>query len=80
MKATVYMRVAKTARGFKYAATGKPSRVPLMNGDEPLPTVAFALVLALPADAFTVPVVAEIELTSDRLTPVVAVEREGVRA
>jgi hypothetical protein len=76
MKATVYLRMAPTSRGFKYAATSKPSNTPLFVGNEALPTVAFALVLSLPPHMFSVPVVGEIEITHGDLTPMIVAELE----
>jgi hypothetical protein len=59
MKVITYLRVAKYGGGpgrrspYKVAATAKPSYVPLESGTGvPLPTLAFAVELDLPEDAF----------------------------
>jgi hypothetical protein len=74
VRARVYLRIAPTARGFKYAATGKPSSAPLMNGYDALPTIAFGFDVNLPAGAFNVPVVGKLDVSESALHPVVAVE------
>jgi hypothetical protein len=75
MNATVYLRVARTGRGFKYSATTKPSREPLRTANnEPLATIAFGVRLVIPDNAFTVPVVTGIEIPADKLTIVGAAE------
>lgn len=71
MKVRVYLRVAPTSRGFKVAATSKPSTEPLRTQgyghNEALPTVAFAIVFDLPRGAFDVPVVAEVAVDANSL-------------
>lgn len=76
MKARVYLRVAPTARGFRYAATGKPSSLPLMNGNDVLPTIAFAIDLNLPADAFRIPLICSLDLSLEQLQPITRTEVE----
>jgi hypothetical protein len=73
MKATVYLRVAKGPRGPKFAATTKPSRAPLTTGgwnEKHLPTVAFALLLNIPDEAFDQAgqVIAEIDVPAEQLS------------
>jgi len=73
MKAKVYLRIAKNPHGrtpFKVAATAKPTYAPLMTGGydaKALPTLAFAVVLDIPEDAFkqAEQVLAEIEIPTD---------------
>lgn len=74
MKARVYLRVARTSRGFKFAATGKPSTTPLLNGSEVLPTIAFGLDLDLPVGAFHVPIVGQVDVPMVALHPCIDVE------
>ena len=75
MKATVYLRMAQTSRGFRYAATSKPSSTPLFDPHgEALPTIAFALSLTLPPGIFNVPVVAEVVVPDSAIRPVVDAE------
>lgn len=74
MRARVYLRIAPTARGFKFAATGRPSSTPLMNGIEALPTLAFAIDLRLPTGAFEIPVLADVEVPVAALHPTIPVE------
>lgn len=58
MKARVYLRVAPTTRGWRFAATSKPSGMPLTaaGGTEVLPTIAFGIDLELPPRAFDIPI------------------------
>ena len=54
-KIKVYIRIAKTLRGYKIITTDKPSYKPLFSASwRPIyyPTVAFAIILNLPDDAF----------------------------
>jgi hypothetical protein len=71
MRARVYLRIAPTSRGFRYQATTKPSRAPIMDGSgqfaEPLPTIALGVDLLLPDDVFAVPVDSDV-------APLVSVE------
>lgn len=73
MKATLYLRLAKHPRGrdasYKVAAGVKPSREPLWAGDQPLPTVAFAVKFDIPDAAFNQAerVIAEIAIPEDEL-------------
>jgi hypothetical protein len=73
-RAKVYLRIAKTSRGYKYAATSKPSTAPLMNGYDPLPTIAFSFVVQLPEYAFDIPLVGELNVPLDALQPCVEIE------
>jgi hypothetical protein len=73
MKTTVYLRVAKGPRGAKFAASTKPNQRPLTSGgwnETHLPTVAFALRLNIPDEAFDEAgrVVAEIDVPPDQLS------------
>ena len=52
MRATCYLRIARTVRGYRFAATTKPTFDPLRAGYDALPTVMVRLNLELPADAF----------------------------
>jgi hypothetical protein len=71
MKVRVYLRIAPTSRGFRVAATSKPSTEPLRSTSyghaEALPTVAFGVLFDLPREAFDVPVVAEIAVDPNSL-------------
>jgi len=71
MKARVYIRMAPTSRGFKFAANAKPSHTPLMSGEEILPTIAFALDLELPPGAFNIPVVGTVLVPDAAIHPCV---------
>jgi hypothetical protein len=78
MRARVYLRIAPTSRGFRYQATTKPSRAPIMDGSgqfaEPLPTIALGVDLLLPDDVFAVPVVGELVVRDSDVAPLVSVE------
>ena len=52
MRATCYLRIARTGRGYRFTATTKPTFDPLRAGYDALPTVMVRLNLELPADAF----------------------------
>lgn len=59
MKTTLYIRVAKTKKGNKVAATSKPSVEPLSGTESTrgyakvfLPTVAFAISVEIPDSLF----------------------------
>lgn len=70
MKARIYLRLAKNANGrhpFKVEANTSPWHAPLKKGDEHLPTVAFAIDIVLPDDAFkqAEQVIAEIKIPND---------------
>lgn len=85
MRAVCYLRVAKSARGFVFNATTKPSAAPLSSGSgpyaDPLVTRQFKLVLNLPDAAFNVVDGAvEIDVPEELLQEVVRVEAEGVPA
>lgn len=67
MKVRVYLRIAPTSRGFKVAATSRPSQAPLTAGYDVLPTIAFGLVFDLPREAFDVPIVAEVAVNASEL-------------
>lgn len=75
MKATVYLRIAKTRKtgnspGYKVEARAKPSDAPLSNQDYWLPTVAFAIDLDIPDKKFeeAEQVIAEIRIPEDQVT------------
>lgn len=54
-KTKVYLRVAKTNRGFRFSAHNKPSNQPLNSGaynTEWYPTISFALDLNIPDSLF----------------------------
>jgi len=55
MKATFYLRVAKSQRGFLFNATRRPSTQPLSSTSygDPLPTRQIMVRLTLPDDLFT---------------------------
>lgn len=67
-----YLRIAPTTRGFRVAATTKPSSTPLSEADgTPMPTLQVGLMLKLPAGAFEPPMIAELEVQRGQLRPVV---------
>lgn len=74
-KVTAYLRVAKYGGNsrrapFKIAANSKPNHTPLESGTGvPLPTLAFAVELDLPDDAFkgAERVIAKITIPKDAL-------------
>lgn len=54
-----YLRIAPTARGWKFAASQKQPVEPLRSSgyaSEPLPTICFKLALSIPHDAWDPPV------------------------
>jgi hypothetical protein len=77
MKVRVYLRVAPTSRGFRVAATTRPSSEPLRgsNGDG-LQTFAFVVVFDLPANVFDPPQLAEVAVPAEALTPIAEAEVE----
>lgn len=81
MRATVYLRIAQTSRGYRFAATAKPSGIPLTDqAANVLPTIEFGLALDLPAGAFDVPIVATVPIPDGALRAVLASEVEPVSA
>jgi hypothetical protein len=69
MKTRIYLRVAKSSRGYKVMATTKPNNEPLYNqgyrgGKDFLPTVAFGVDFVIPDELFSkaVKVVGEINI------------------
>lgn len=74
MKATAYLRIAKTERGVGFGATSKPNHNPLQDGrGNTLPTVCVKLVLDLPADFFD-PAVAVLHALVPKNAPELAME------
>jgi len=74
MTTRVYLRVARTQRGFTWAATAKPSLTPLLNGL--LPTLTFSVDVTLPDDAFDIAHVGELHVDDLRVVPAVALEED----
>lgn len=53
MRATCYLRVAKTSRGFRFSAASKSTATPLADGaGYPITTKLIKVNLELPADMF----------------------------
>ncbi|KKL12789.1 hypothetical protein LCGC14_2532240 [marine sediment metagenome] len=83
-KIKVYIRIAKTSRGYKIITTDKPSYKPLSNvawrGPTYYPTVAFAVVFNLPDDAFkkATEVIDEINVEMEKLS--IATEVETIKS
>jgi hypothetical protein len=71
VKQKVHLRVAKDARGKGHVmATARPSSTPIYNNrNQPLPTVAFAVVLNVPDELFdqAQKVIAEIDVSGDQV-------------
>lgn len=82
MRARIYLRIAKTStggrggsKGFRVAATSKPSHRPIeASVGEPLPTAAFAIDLVIPDEMFTEAERVIAELTVDPADLEVAAE------
>ena len=75
MRATCYLRIAKTARGYRFASTTKPTFDPLRTGFDALPTVLVRLNLELPADAFNpIDAVADVVIAPPDMTVIVVPE------
>lgn len=74
MKTTIYLRVARTSRGAKVAASTKPNHAPLQSGSswkaKVLPTAAFAITLDIPNEAFyqAEQVLAKLEVPFEKIT------------
>jgi len=78
MKATCYLRVARTSRGFSFKASTKPGSAPIADG---LRTRQIKLVLDFPNDAFSViDAQAEIAVPEQLLAEVVSIEAREVEA
>jgi len=75
MKARVFLRMAPTGRSFRYVATSKPSYQPIYDSHgNALPTIAFSLMLNLPAYAFEINSAGEVDVPLDAIQPAVEPE------
>jgi hypothetical protein len=84
MKVKTHLRVAKTKRGARVVASSKPSQKPIIvdkgyASERVLPTVAFAVVLDVPDEAFKAAeaVLAEIEIPFERTRVAAEVEDQS---
>lgn len=79
MKLTVYLRVARGARGPRVMASAKPNRFPLTVGypERPLPTAMFALKFDIPDEKFheAERVLAELDLIDEPVEIAVEVDK-----
>jgi len=71
-KVPIYIRLAKSPKGYRVDASSKPNQKPIMNDYQykPLPTVSFGLSINIPEEAFedAVKVIAEIDYRSSEVT------------